>query len=240
MKQNKNISSPPTNIDCVQCVISEDSIFSTLTLPQKEKIIETHLCEYYPKHSIIYKEGENPVGLICLVSGKVKLYKEGINNKEQIVRLVGKNGFIGYRALFAKEKYNSTASTLEDSVICTIERDVVFDIMRENHNFTMEIVKRLASELGFFAVRSVSLTQKHIRGRLADALLFLKDTYGVDEENNINVLLAREDLANLANMTTSNAIRTLSSFVDEGAIRVNGKVIKIINLSLLRKISEQG
>ena len=236
-KKNENIK---REIDCIKCIISDDSIFSTLTLPQKEKVIENHICSFYYKNSIIYKEGDNPIGLICLVEGKVKLHKEGINNKEQIVRLVNENGFIGYRALFAREKYNSTAATLEDSVICTIEKDLVFEIMRENHNFTLEIIRRLATELGFSTTRSVSLTQKHIRGRLADALLFLKKTYGIDEENNINVLLARDDLANLANMTTSNAIRTLSNFVEEGVIKVDGKKIKILDLSRLRKISEIG
>ena len=236
-KKNENIK---REIDCIKCIISDDSIFSTLTLPQKEKVIENHICSFYSKNSIIYKEGDNPIGLICLVEGKVKLYKEGINNKEQIVRLVNENGFIGYRALFAREKYNSTAATLEDSVICTIEKDLVFEIMRENHNFTLEIIRRLATELGFSTTRSVSLTQKHIRGRLADALLFLKKTYGVDKDNNINVLLARDDLANLANMTTSNAIRTLSNFVEEGVIKVDGKKIKIIDFAKLRRISELG
>ncbi len=236
-KKNENIK---REIDCIKCIISDDSIFSTLTLPQKEKVIENHICSFYSKNSIIYKEGDNPIGLICLVEGKVKLYKEGVNNKEQIVRLVNENGFIGYRALFAREKYNSTAATLEDSVICTIEKDLVFEIMRENHNFTLEIIRRLATELGFSTTRSVSLTQKHIRGRLADALLFLKKTYGVDDENNINVLLARDDLANLANMTTSNAIRTLSNFVEEGVIKVDGKKIKIVDLAKLRRISEIG
>ncbi len=236
-KRNEKIT---REIDCTKCIISDDNFFSTLTLQQKEKVIENHICSFYSKNSIIYKEGDNPIGLICLVEGKVKLYKEGVNNKEQIVRLVNEGGFIGYRALFAKEKYNSTASTLEDSVICTIEKDLVFEIMRENHNFTLEIIRRLATELGFSTTRSVSLTQKHIRGRLADALLFLKETYGVDDENNLNVLLARDDLANLANMTTSNAIRTLSNFIDEGVIKVDGKKIKIINLNELKKISERG
>jgi len=236
-KKKENIT---REIDCTRYIINENNLFSTLTLQQKERIIEKHICSFYGKNSIIYKEGDNPIGLICLVEGKVKLYKEGINNKEQIVRLVNKGGFIGYRALFAKESYNSTAAVLEDSITCTIEKELVFEIMRENHNFTLEIVRRLATELGFSHTRSISLTQKHIRGRLADALLFLKKTYGVDEENKLQVLLSRDDLANLANMTTSNAIRTLSNFIEEGVIKVEGKQIKIINITELKKISERG
>ncbi len=52
--------------------------------------------------------------------------------------------------------------------------------------------------------------------------------------------MAREDLASLSNMTTSNAIRTLSTFVTEKIIVVDGRRIKIINEPMLRKISKLG
>ncbi len=52
--------------------------------------------------------------------------------------------------------------------------------------------------------------------------------------------MSREDLANLSNMTTSNAIRTLTAFMTEKLIIVDGRKIKIINEPQLRKISKFG
>ena len=52
--------------------------------------------------------------------------------------------------------------------------------------------------------------------------------------------MAREDIANLSNMTTSNAIRTLSTFVAENLISLDGRKIKIIDEEQLRKISKIG
>jgi CRP-like cAMP-binding protein len=87
----------------------------------------------------------------------------------------------------------------------------------------------------------VNLTQKHIRGRLAESLIFMEDSYGLEEDGaTINVYLSREDLANLSNMTTSNAIRTLSMFVSEKVIAMDGRRIKIIDEEKLRKISRLG
>jgi CRP-like cAMP-binding protein len=105
----------------------------------------------------------------------------------------------------------------------------------------MDIIRKMASELGFSNTRTVSLTQKHIRGRLAESLLFLKDTYGFEDDNlTIKVYLSREDLANLSNMTTSNAIRTLSTFAGEDVIELDGRKIKILDLKRLERISELG
>ena len=56
----------------------------------------------------------------------------------------------------------------------------------------------------------------------------------------LRVYMGREDLANLSNMTTSNAIRTLTTLVTEKVIIVDGRKIKIIDEAALRKISKFG
>ena len=71
--------------------------------------------------------------------------------------------------------------------------------------------------------------------------MVLRDNYGYEDDNStLKIYLAREDLANMSNMTTSNAIRTLSGFVAEKLIIVDGRRIKIINETMLRKISKHG
>ncbi|MDD7343737.1 MAG: helix-turn-helix domain-containing protein, partial [Bacteroidales bacterium] len=65
--------------------------------------------------------------------------------------------------------------------------------------------------------------------------------YGFEEDGEtLKIYMAREDIANLSNMTTSNAIRTLSSFVQERIITVDGRRIKIIDEHALRNISKFG
>ena len=95
--------------------------------------------------------------------------------------------------------------------------------------------------LGGSDTKIVNLTQKHIRGRLAEAIMVLLDNYGYEDDGStLKIYMAREDLANLSNMTTSNAIRTLSTFVNEKILIVDGRRIKIINEPMLRKISKFG
>ncbi len=106
----------------------------------------------------------------------------------------------------------------------------------------MFFIHELSRNLGSSDTKIVNLTQKHIRGRLAEALIVLLDNYGVEEDDNmtLKIYLGREDLANLSNMTTSNAIRTLTQFVKDHLIVVDGRKIKILNEPQLRKISKYG
>ncbi len=229
------------NFNADDCIDNPKSVFTVLTLKEKEFLKQNYTCAFYKKGEIIFKEGDKPMGLMILAEGKVKIFKEGVGGREQIVRMAKPVGFIGYRALFAEENHTATAVAIEDCVSCIVDKESVFRVMRSNAELSMSVIQSFASELGFSHDRTVTLTQKHIRGRLAESLIFLKDTYGYEDDNKtIKIYLSREDVANLSNMTTSNAIRTLSTFAQEGVISIDGRKIRILDLSKLERISELG
>ncbi len=217
------------------------SIFSTLT-PEEKDDLQNHLSlAYYKKNEFIFKEGERPTGLLFLVDGKVIIYKEGVGGREQIIRMTKPLGLIGYRALLAAELHIGSAITLEDSTVCSISPEYFHNKLLKNPNFSYRIIQKLARELGFSNMRTVTLTQKHIRGRLAESLLLLKEKYGWENDGaTLKVYLSREDIANLSNMTTSNAIRTLSTFSGEKVIAIDGRKIRILDIYRLDKISKLG
>ncbi len=230
-----------SNKECENCIYHPKSVFSVLNDDEKAFLSKHIVCYKYSKNEIIFHEGDKPTGLICLSDGKVKLFKEGVGGREQIVRMARPVGFIGYRALFAEENHRATAMAIDNSKTCHINKDAVAELISKNGQLAMHIIKAFATELGHTYTRTITLTQKHIRGRLAESIIFLKDTYGLEEdESTIKIEISREDLASLSNMTTSNAIRTLSAFVKEKVLALSKRKIKIVDLHALEKISELG
>lgn len=229
------------NYNADDCIDNPKSVFTVLTPKEKEFLKQNYTCAFYKKGEIIFKEGDKPMGLMILAEGKVKIFKEGVGGREQIVRMAKPVGFIGYRALFAEENHTATAVAIEDSVSCIVDKDSVYRVIRSNAELSVSIIQSFASELGFSHDRTVTLTQKHIRGRLAESLIFLKNTYGYEDDGlTMKIYLSREDVANLSNMTTSNAIRTLSTFAQEGVISIDGRKIRILDLTKLERISDLG
>jgi CRP/FNR family transcriptional regulator, polysaccharide utilization system transcription regulator len=217
------------------------SIFSSLT-PEEKVDLQGHITlSEYKKNEFIFKEGEKPTGFLFLVDGKVIIYKEGVGGREQIIRMTKPLGLIGYRALLAEELHIGSAIALEDSIVGEISAEYVYGKLLKNPSFSLKLIQKLARELGFSNARTVTLTQKHIRGRLAESLLLLKDKYGWENDGaTLKVYLSREDIANLSNMTTSNAIRTLSTFAGEKVIAIDGRKIRILDAHRLEKISKLG
>ena len=183
----------------------------------------------------------SPRYLWCLLKGKVKLSKDGMGGRQQILRLYRPIQYFGYRAFFANEPYVSSASAFEASTLGAIPMSLVKELIDQNRKLAWFFINELSKNLGGSDAKIVNLTQKHIRGRLADAIIALVDNYGYEDDGEtLKIYMAREDLANLSNMTTSNAIRTLSSFCQEHILTVDGRRIKILNPEALRNISKFG
>ena len=220
---------------------NQKSVFSSLSPDEKEDLLNHTTLTYFKKNEFIFKEGEKPTAFLFLVDGKVIIYKEGVGGREQIIRMTKPPGIIGYRAMLAEELHIGTAIALEDSTIGVIPQEYLFGKLLKNPNFTQKLLHKIARELGFSNMRTVTLTQKHIRGRLAESLLLLKEKYGWENDGaTLKVYLSREDIANLSNMTTSNAIRTLSTFAGEKVIAIDGRKIRILDINKLEKISKLG
>ncbi|MCD7932460.1 MAG: Crp/Fnr family transcriptional regulator [Tannerellaceae bacterium] len=220
---------------------SLSDVWRVLTDKEREILRKNSSIQRFRKNELIYCEGDEPKDMMCLLNGKVKIFKEGVGGRSQIIRMIKPIQYFGYRAYFAQEDYLTNASAFEASSVCIIPMTVVTDLLMGNLNLAMFFIRQLSSDLGIADERTVNLTQKHIRGRLAESLLFLKDSYGLEEDGaTLSIYLAREDLANLSNMTTSNAIRTLSTFAAECMIALDGRKIKLIDIEKLKKISRLG
>ena len=225
----------------VEIAESIPDLWQPLTETQREYLAKNFTIQKYKKNETIYCEGETPMHLMCLLSGKVKIYKDGVGGRSQIIRVIKDKEYFAYRAYFAQENFVTAAAAFEPCTICLVPMPAISELIKENTDLAMFFIKQLSIDLGISDERTVNLTQKHIRGRLAESLLFLKDTYGVEEDQcTLSIYLSREDLANLSNMTTSNAIRTLSNFATEKLIIIDGRKIKIIDEERLKKISKIG
>ena len=227
----------------LESILKEDmsDMWAILNSEEKRTLTDNFHIQTFRKNEMIYSEGEKATQLMCLLKGKVKIYKDGVGGRSQIIRLIRPVQYFGYRAYFANEDYVTAASAFESATIGFLPMEIVETQIRKNNQLAYFFIKELAKDLGISDARTVNLTQKHIRGRLAESLIVLKENYGLEEDGaTLNIYMAREDLANLSNMTTSNAIRTLSCFANEKIIVVDGRKIKIIDEEKLKKISRVG
>lgn len=216
-------------------------IWSSLTPEQRSFIDNNSEVKKHRKNEMIHREGDAPTHIMMVISGTVRLSKEGVGQRVQIIRLLKPFDLFGYRSAIVGDAHSSCASTVEPTVVYRVRREAFIKLVQQNNEFCFAVLLAMAKDLAISESQTVNLTQKHIRGRLAESLITLKRTYGLDEDGaTIAMYMAREDLANMSNMTTSNAIRTLSQFATEGLIALDGRKIQILDEEELTRISRLG
>jgi CRP-like cAMP-binding protein len=223
------------------CIEGASAVFRGLSQAEKEVLDQHHVVVNLRKGETIISEGTKPKGLICLVSGKAKLFRIGAGNREQILKMLRPHSYLAYRSLFSDVSFPFDAVAIEESAVVILEKHAMSRILRQNSELAIRFMKIISEDLLFADKRLISLTQKHVMGRLAESILLLRETYGTEADGKtLRVLLSREDMAHLSSMTTSNAIRTLSVLVSENILDIEGRKIVILNLSKLEAISDSG
>ncbi len=223
----KNIVSEYDGIETIS------PVWHVLTEEQLYYLNRHCIVRRFKKNELVYSEGEESTHVVCVAKGKLKIYRKGAGGRSQIVRVVKPGEMCAYRAMFAGEPFVTNASAIEASELYMISQDVIKTLLSQNFDLAWYFISKLSFDLG--------VAEKHVKGRLAESLIFLRDNFGFEEDGKtLAANLSREDIANLSNMTTSNAIRTLSWMAKENIVEVDGRKIKFVDEEYLTCLSKNG
>jgi CRP/FNR family transcriptional regulator, polysaccharide utilization system transcription regulator len=211
-------------------------LFRHLSNEEFELLNSEKTTEYYKRGTILYNEGSRINGFYLISTGIIKVYKTGIDGKEQIIRFAKKDDIIGFRSILSNEQACTTAQVIEDSICCYIPGESLINLVRNNGNFSIELMQITCRELGQANTYLTDIAQKTVRERLAEILIQLKNDFGLDNENILMISLTREELANIVGTATESVIRLLSEFKQDKLIDLNGRKIKILNIQGLMKV----
>jgi CRP-like cAMP-binding protein len=222
---------------CEKCALETNSIFKHLSRDEAMKLNYEKDFRHYKKGDVLYHEGNRISGFYCINSGIIKVYKTGLDGKEQIIRFAKPGEIIAYRSVLSSEPACTTSKVVEDCQVCFIPSEILISFIKTNPNFSLELMKLTCHELGEANAYITDLAQKTVRERLAEVLLKLVDDFGLDDQKFLRISLTREELANIVGTATESVIRLLSEFKTDNLVELNGRRIKVLNLKGLEKIS---
>ncbi len=217
--------------------LSSFLLFKKLTEEEFNRLNFEKSCSYYKKGTIVYREGSRLTGFYCVTKGIVKIFKTGIDGKEQIIRFAKKGEIIAYRSLLSKELACTTAKIIDEAVLCQIPYQTLLYLIQSNWQFSHHMLQIVCRELREANDYITDIAQKSVRERLAEVLLLLKESFDLDHQNTLQISLTREELANTVGTATESVIRLLSEFKQDKLIELDGRRIKFINIPGLQKVA---
>ncbi|GAC1531744.1 MAG: Crp/Fnr family transcriptional regulator [Sediminibacterium sp.] len=191
------------------------------------------------KGEVLFREGEEVTGVYFVYEGKIKVHKKWGSDKELIVRIANKGAIVGHRGLGSGTVYPISGTAIEPSIVCFIDLHFFLTTLRVNHEFTYQLMMFFADELQESERKMRNLAHMSVKGRVAQTLVTLQQKFGVTEEGYIDIVLSRQDLASYAGTTYETVFRIINELIQDQAIEVTNKNIRITSTKKLLHLTRQ-
>jgi len=223
---------------CIFCT-NKSSCFNQLGDNELELSNEHRVQLNFKQGETIFKQGSFANHVHFVKKGLVKLYMEiPHSDKNLVLNILPAGHLIGLPSIYGNKVYTYTATAIENSTICVIENETIKELIENNGKFAAEIIKTMNYCSNSTFSRFISLTHKQLNGRLADALIYLSED--IYKSPIFNLSLSRADLGELTGMSTMSVVKVIKDFKDNNIIKNEDGMIEIMNMTLLKRISEIG
>ncbi len=221
-------------VDICKFDFESDRILSSLSRKEQQLLLEHSDTLTFKKRKLIFYEGGIPTGAFLIESGRAKIYKTGLDGKDQIFYVYKAGDLLGYHALLCNEHYEDSCEALEDCKILFISKTNFSSLIKKISSLNQLLIQNMSHEFGVLVNTITVLAQKPLRERLALYLLILNEKYA---EQGGNIMLPREDLANIIGTARESLGRLLKEFKEEGMIEVDNKIIRVNQHEKLLRIA---
>lgn len=207
-------------------------------LPEWLQAVNVHKKNFkVKKGEVIFKEGDKVTGIYFAYDGNVKVHKKWGKDKELIIRFATNGAIFGHRGLGTNNVYPISATALEPGLVCYIDISFFEATLKTNSGFAYNLMMFFADELQESEKKMRNLAHMSVKGRVAQALISLKEQFGTNKDGAIAIELSRQDLASFAGATYETVFRVMNELLKENLIEVRGKKIIISDREKLLQLT---
>ncbi len=213
-------------------ILKKSLIFSSLNEEELSGLVDLAVERSFQPDEFIFWEDDEPDYFYVITRGRIKVVKHSSSGKEFIIAFFGPGEMFGEVAVFEGKPYPASAQAISASKVLGIKRQNFLDFLATRPQVALRIINILGGRLRDAQGRLKDLAGERVEQRLARILLMLASRMG-------NTLpFTRQELADMAGMTTETAIRLTSQLRERGIIRSFRGQLIILDEVKLRALAE--
>jgi len=212
-------------------IISTSLLFEGLPLHHLEELTDIAIDKTYSRGETIFFEGDEGNGFYMVGEGKVKIFKLSPAGKEHILHIFGQGEPFGEVPVFYGRPFPASAEALIKTRTLFFPRTRFTQLIEGNPAIAMNMLAVLSMRLRRFATQIENLSLKEVPARLANYLIYLSEEQG--GRDNVELEISKGQLASLLGTIPETLSRIFARMSEEGLIKVNGKVISLLNRQAL-------
>ncbi|WP_429400489.1 Crp/Fnr family transcriptional regulator [Mucilaginibacter lappiensis] len=185
----------------------------------------------------LFKEGDDVTGIYFMYKGVVKVHKQWDQEKDLILRFAKQGDILGHLGLGDISTYPVSATAVEPGMVCYVKMDFFESSLNVNSQFTYKLMKFFANELQESEKRMRNLAHMPVKERIAQALLSLRNQFGLNADGYVDIELTRQDISSYASVVYETFFKVTQEFIQNNLISLDGKSFKLLNEDALKEIT---
>lgn len=190
------------------------------------------------RREVVYLPGDPGASVFVVHGGRVKVSKVTRDGKALTLNYCGPSELFGETSLVDGSPREEMAEAMENSMIGEISLPVFEDLLANNANFGLGMVKLLAKRRLDLENKVETLVFRDVTSKLAELLLDLAEEYGVEDSRGtlIALKITHQELANLIGSTRETVSLTLSQFKRKSLLTTEGRKVIVTDSESLRAL----
>ena len=214
------------------------ALFSGIPLADCIKIVSSAQEKHFSRRQTIFFEGDPIRHIVFLLSGCVKVTQFGPSGQEVILRLNGPGEMVGMLGLHAKGNHSSTARTVQVAAALVWDAGA-FEAVSERYPLLRRNTARvLEQRLHELEERFREISTEKVSPRLSSELVRLLTQVGKRVNDEVEIGLSREELAQLTGTTLFTVSRLLSQWELQGIVSARREMVLVRDVQALMALSQ--
>ena len=214
-------------------------LFQGLTRAEQEQVATVARPTRLGRDEIVYTAGQDVSQLMVVHTGRVKISRVTADGHEQIVRVLGPGDFVGEAAFLDGGRPDHTASAVEATSLCVFRHQELHELVRRHPSIGLRMLQTLSRRLSRTEERLGAAISSDVSARLADHLLSLP-ARRADDRLEVELPLAKKDVASLLDTTPESLSRQLRRLSDSGVISLGpGRRVTLLDVDALLALGGQ-
>lgn len=193
------------------------------------------------KGEILYGPWERGGSLFVLKEGRVRVYRMGPKGGEFTLEVLGEGTVFGEMSLGPRRLRTAYAEALELSLVASLRREDLEDLIRKNPEVGVRLVRLLSERLRLAHNRLADCACKGVATRLASLILYLAEGEGVKTGKGRYDIPTRYTHERLGTMIGAGRVavsRAFAELKEAGAVEQSRRLIRIVDLEALERAAQ--
>lgn len=211
---------------------------SALTEEELAAFGESGRVRRFAKGELVFHEGDDPGGVVAIVSGRVKVSVTGVGGREVVLRFPAAGELVGELAAIAGRPRMATVTAVEAVEAISVRPAEFQRFIAQYPRVAPLVFERMAELLAEADRQLVDFATRDVTSRLAGRLLELAEEAGAPEGDGVRITLrlSQDDLAAWTGASREAIARSLHLLRELGWVETHRREIRVLNADGLRSL----